>query len=79
MMKGWNTMSEKGTSLAQYVEHFGLEILNHGDTYETDKVESTNVNRPDLQILGLFDYPGHGQGRADLYHENEREPADQGF
>ena len=49
-------MSEKGTSLAQYVEHFGLEILNHGDTYETDKVESTNVNRPDLQILGLFDY-----------------------
>ena len=55
-MKGWNTMSEKGTSLAQYVEHFGLEILNHGDTYETDKVESTNVNRPDLQILGLFDY-----------------------
>ena len=56
MMKGWNTMSEKGTSLAQYVEHFGLEILNHGDTYETDKVESTNVNRPDLQILGLFDY-----------------------
>ena len=44
-------MSEKGTSLAQYVEHFGLEILNHGDTYETDKVESTNVNRPDLQIL----------------------------
>ena len=31
-------------------------ILNHGDTYETDKVESTNVNRPDLQILGLFDY-----------------------
>ena len=56
IMKGWNTMSEKGTSLAQYVEHFGLEILNHGDTYETDKVESTNVNRPDLQILGLFDY-----------------------
>ena len=56
MMKGWNTMSEKGTSLAQYVEHFGLEILNHGDTFETDKVESTNVNRPDLQILGLFDY-----------------------
>ena len=55
-MKGWNTMSEKGTSLAQYVERFGLEILNHGDTYETDKVESTNVNRPDLQILGLFDY-----------------------
>ena len=56
MMKGWNTMSEKGTSLAQYVEHFGLEILNHGDTFEADKVESTIVNRPDLQILGLFDY-----------------------
>ena len=55
-MKGWNTMSEKGTSLAQYVEHFGLEILNHGDTYETDKVESTNVNRPDLQILGPVSY-----------------------
>ena len=49
-------MSEKGTSLAQYVEHFGLEILNHGDTFEADKVESTIVNRPDLQILGLFDY-----------------------
>ena len=74
MMKGWNTMSEKGTSLAQYVEHFGLEILNHGDTYETDKVESTNVNRPDLQILGLFDYFD-----ARRIQENEREPADQGF
>ena len=36
-------MSEKGTSLAQYVEHFGLEILNPGDTFETDKVESTNT------------------------------------
>ena len=76
-------MSEKGTSLAQYVEHFGLEILNHGDTYETDKVESTNVNRPDLpRPVRLFRRPpdpGHGQGRTDLYHENEREPADQGF
>ena len=65
-------------------KHFGLEILNHGDTYETDKVESTNVNRPDLQILGLFDYFDARRirswaRRADLYHENEREPADQGF
>jgi hypothetical protein len=49
-------MSEKGTSLARFVEHFGLEILNKGDTYDTDRIESTNINRPDLQILGLFDY-----------------------
>ena len=27
-------MSEKGTSLARFVEHFGLEILNKGDTYD---------------------------------------------
>ena len=49
-------MSEKGTSLARFVEHFGLEILNKSDTYDTDRIESTNINRPDLQILGLFDY-----------------------
>lgn len=51
-----NTMSEKGTSLARYVEHFHLEVLNRGDTFDTDRIEATNVNRPDLQILGLFDY-----------------------
>ena len=34
-------MSEKGTSLARFVEHFGLEILNKGDTYDTDRIEST--------------------------------------
>ena len=49
-------MSEKGTSLAKYVEHFGLEVLNRGDTYDTDRIEVVNLNRPDLQILGLFDY-----------------------
>ena len=49
-------MSEKGTSLAKYVEHFNLEILNRGDTYDTDRLEVVNLNRPDLQILGLFDY-----------------------
>ena len=49
-------MSEKGTSLAKYVEHFDLEILNRGDTYDTDRLEVVNLNRPDLQILGLFDY-----------------------
>ena len=49
-------MSEKGTSLARYVEHFGLEILNRGDTYDTDLIEVVNLNRPDLPILGLFDY-----------------------
>lgn len=49
-------MSGKGTSLAKFVEHFGLEILNRGDTFDTDCIEATNINRPDLQILGLFDY-----------------------
>ena len=49
-------MSEKGTSLAKYVEHFGLEVLNRGDTYDTDRIEVVNLNRPDLPILGLFDY-----------------------
>ena len=47
-------MSEKGTSLAKYVEHFGLEVLNRGDTYDTDRIEVVNLNRPDLQILGLL-------------------------
>lgn len=49
-------MSDKGTSLAKFVEHFGLEILNRGDTFDTDRIAVTNINRPDLQILGLFDY-----------------------
>lgn len=49
-------MSEKGTSLAGFVTHFGLEIMNQGDTFDTDRIEVTNINRPDLQILGLFDY-----------------------
>ena len=78
-------MSEKGTSLAKYVEHFGLEILNQGDTYDTDRIEVVNLNRPDLQILGLFDYfdpppyPGHGQSGSDIYHEDDRGPPDQGL
>ena len=49
-------MSEKRHQPGTICGAFRLEILNHGDTYETDKVESTIVNRPDLQILGLFDY-----------------------
>ena len=55
-MRKVDIMSEKGTSLARYVEHFGLEILNRGDTYDTDLIEVVNLNRPDLPILGLFDY-----------------------
>ncbi len=49
-------MSKKGTSLAKFVKHFELEILNRGDTFDTDVIETVNINRPDLQILGLFDY-----------------------
>ncbi len=49
-------MSKKGTSLAQFAKHFDLEILNRGDTFDTDCIEVTIINRPDLQILGLFDY-----------------------
>lgn len=55
-MRKVDIMSEKGTSLARYVEHFGFEILNRGDTYDTDLIEVVNLNRPDLPILGLFDY-----------------------
>lgn len=49
-------MSQRGTSLAKFVEHFDLEILNQGENFNTDCIEVTNINRPDLQILGLFDY-----------------------
>ena len=56
-MRKVDIMSEKGTSLARYVEHFGLEILNRGDTYDTDLIEVVNLNRPDLPILGsAFSY-----------------------
>ncbi|MBR3640722.1 MAG: HPr(Ser) kinase/phosphatase [Oscillibacter sp.] len=71
-------MNEKGTGLAKFVEHFHLEVVNRGDTYDTDLIEVSNINRPDLQFLGLYDYfdPRRIQviGKAELTYMRNLSP-----
>lgn len=42
--------------LTDLVEEYGLEVLRKGSNYESCEVETYDMNRPGLQLIGYVDY-----------------------
>lgn len=48
--------SQYSVKLSQLVQEYELEILRKGKDYEKREVETRDVNRPGLELIGYFDY-----------------------
>ncbi|MCL2827358.1 MAG: HPr(Ser) kinase/phosphatase [Oscillospiraceae bacterium] len=46
----------KGIKLSKLVDHFGLAVLHKPEAYDTIRVQTADLNRPGLQVVGFYDY-----------------------